>query len=65
MEDGRIDLKKFAPQKANKWYIIKVLVYAFVLGGLIFYLLIQLNNKGGQKLDQTTIEGIKIENEKN
>lgn len=61
MEYGGIDLKKFAPQKANKWYIIKVLIYVVVLTGLILYLLFQLDKKEDNKLDQTSIHGVKIE----
>lgn len=61
MEHGGIDLKKFAPQKANKWYIIRVLIYVFVLTGLIIYLLFRMNGKEDKKLDQTTVDGVRIE----
>jgi polyferredoxin len=61
MEHRGIDLRKFAPQKANKWYIIKVLIYAIVLAGLIFYLFIQLHKKDSQVLDQTTVRGVEID----
>lgn len=61
MEQRGIDLRKFIPDKANKWYMIKVLIYALVLAGLFYYLFDQLDKKKQYKLEETTVDGIQLE----
>jgi hypothetical protein len=65
MEQRGIDLRKFIPEKANKWYLIKVLIYVTVLAVLFFYLMYQMERKKHQKLDETSIKGVMIEDVSN
>lgn len=65
MEESRIDLKRFIPKKANKWYFIKVFVYAIILAGLFVYLKYELDHKKSIKLEDTLIKTIKIDSSSN
>lgn len=65
MEQRGIDLRKFIPEKANKGYLIKVFIYVTVLAVLFFYLMHQLEKKKNQKLDETSIKGVMIEDSSN
>lgn len=65
MEQGGINLKKFAPQNAKKWYIVKVLIYALVLGGMLYYLSIQINRKKEKLNEEIPLDRMEVEVESN
>ena len=44
---------------------MKVLIYVTVLAVLFFYLMYQMERKKNQKLDETSIKGVMIENVSN
>lgn len=59
-ENSSINLKRFIPQKASKWLLLKIVFYVLVLG-VLFYLLFTTSSKKTLKepvIDE--IQNIKI-----
>jgi hypothetical protein len=61
--EKHLDLVKFAPKRASKWYLIRILMYTIFLI-VLGYLLVSQLNKVPQKSKQVEeIEGVTIETE--
>jgi hypothetical protein len=64
MENERnIDLQKFAPKRASKWYLVRILLYTIFLVFLGYLVVSQLNKFADQEVQVEEIEGITIEME--
>jgi flagellar basal body-associated protein FliL len=59
-ENSSINLKRFIPQKASKWLLLKIVFYVLVLG-ILFYLLFTTSSRKTLKEPVTDeIQNIKI-----
>lgn len=59
-ENSGINLKRFIPQKASKWLMLKIVFYILVLGILFYLLFKESSNKKELDVDHTEIQNIKI-----
>lgn len=58
-----IDLQKFAPKRASKWYLVRILLYTLFLVFLGYLVVSQLNKVADKEVQVDEIEGITIEME--
>lgn len=64
MENERnIDLQKFGPKRASKWYLVRILLYTIFLVFLGYLVVSQSNKFADQEVQVEEIEGITIEME--
>lgn len=58
--EEKVDLQKFAPQKANRWYLLRIAVYIILLGTVLGFLYFKLK-KQDAKDTKVEIHGVSIE----
>jgi len=59
--ENQINLKRFIPKKANKYYLLKIIFYVFLLMVLGTILLYQTNKSQTKKEAIDEIKGVQIE----
>lgn len=59
--DSPINLKRFIPKKANKYYLLKIIFYVILLLVLGMILLYQTNKLPAKTESNMEIEGVQIE----
>ena len=58
--ENQIDLKRFIPKKASKFYVLKIAFYAVMITVLTFLLIRQMGATKKQTASIKTIKGVTI-----